>query len=118
MNWGFGGLVVGCVGLALIAGAGIGYVAQHERRPPPAPQIIRMGPENPAPAPQPPAFGPVPHVTVTQIPRTPPTPAPAAEPAPAVIEKPVVKPKPPARKVTRKTKAQRTFEQRWSNVKR
>jgi hypothetical protein len=115
---GTAGLVVGCISLATLVGAGGTYFALHELRPPPKPEVIRVQVPFQVQPPAP-AFGPVPHVTVNSVPPSPtPAPTPAVEPAPAVIEKPVVKSKPPVKRVSKQTKAQRALQKRWSNVKR
>lgn len=106
---GTAGLVVGCIGLAMMVGAGGAYIAVTELRPP---KVIGV----PMPIVPTPSFGPVPHITVNSIPA--PTPTATPEPAPAAVEKSIVKPKPPVKRVVKKTKAQRQFEKRWSNVKR
>jgi hypothetical protein len=104
-----GGMVVGMIGLALIAGAGTAYIAVNEMRPQKV-EIVRVPVVPPPPTP---AFGPVPHVTVNSV--SAPTPAAAPEPAPAVIEK-VVEPKAPVKK-RKKVSAAKKLKTKWAAPK-
>lgn len=110
-------LVGGCIGLAILVGAGGTYIGLHKFKKPP-PVEVKMAPEvTPPPAPPPaPAFGPVPHVVVNSVPApTPASPAPAVEPAPAVVEKPVVNVKPkPHKKKKKKASATKQLKTKWA----
>lgn len=117
MSEGTTGLIVGCIGLAMLAGAGIAYVVQHELRPPSPPAAVPLTPPKPALLPQPPVFGPVPHVTINTLP-APAAPIATPEPAPAAVEKKVVKPKAPTvKKKKRKASPAKKLQTKWSAPK-